>query len=82
MLNFAGNNSFSELVSGYLKVFDHYTWVLKFKVLNSDFQKIRILEMLNFHPYVCRWVPCIVRLLLQKWVHSVRLSLFDRPQVF
>ena len=26
MLNSAGNNSFSDLVSVYLKVFDHLTW--------------------------------------------------------
>ena len=68
MLNSAGNNSFFDLVSVYLKVFDHLTFnifnilevyllytskILKIlKVLNSDFLKFRILEILNFHPCV------------------------------
>ena len=56
MLNSAGNNSFSDLVSVYLKVFDNLTWnFLNFGgiqlVLNSDFLKFRILEILNFHPW-------------------------------
>ena len=55
MLNSAGNNSFSDLVSVYLKVFDHSIWNIwsfggKQQVLNSDFLKFRILEILNFHP--------------------------------
>ena len=47
MLNSAGNNSFSDLVSVYLKVFDHGGIQ---QVLNSDFLKFRILEILNFYP--------------------------------
>ena len=54
MLNSADNNSFADLVSVYLKVFDHYTWKFKYfggiqQVLNSDFLKFRILEILNLH---------------------------------
>ena len=57
MLNSAGNNSFSDLVSVYLKVFDHLTWNFQYfesihQVLNSDFLKLRILEILNFHPCI------------------------------
>ena len=43
MLNSAGNNSFSNLVSVYLNVSIQ-------QVLKSDFLKFRILEILNFHP--------------------------------
>ena len=47
MLNSADNNSFSDLVSVYLKVFDHL--ILYFggiqQFLNSDFLKFRILEI-------------------------------------
>ena len=55
MLNFVDNSNFSDLVSVYLKVFDHFTCNFKYfggiqQVLNSDFQKFRILEMRNFHP--------------------------------
>ena len=55
MLNSADNNSFSDLVSVYLKVFDHLTWDFSCfggiqQVLNSDFQKFMSLELLNFHP--------------------------------
>ena len=41
MLNSADNNSFSGLVSVYLKVFDHLT-------LNSDFLKLRIWKFGTF----------------------------------
>ena len=54
-MNSADNNSFSDLVSVNLKVFDHLWNFLYFggilQVLNSDFLKFRILEILNFHPY-------------------------------
>ena len=55
MLNSEGNNSFSDLISVYLKVFDHLTWIFLYfggiqQVLNSDFLKFRILEILNFYP--------------------------------
>ena len=55
MLNFADNNSFFDLVSFYLKVFDHLTWNFNYfggaqQVLNSDFLKFRIREIRNFHP--------------------------------
>ena len=57
MLNSADNNSFSDLVSVYLKVFDHFTWIFCYfegiqQVLNSDFIKLRILKILNFHTCV------------------------------
>ena len=57
MLNYADTDSFSDLVSVYLKVFDHYTWNFKYfeaiqQVLNSDFLKFRILEWFNFHPCI------------------------------
>ena len=52
------NSAFFDLVSVYLKVLDHSTWIF-FKyfggiqqVLNSDFLKFRILEILNFHQCV------------------------------
>ena len=46
MLNSAGNNSLSDFVSAYLKVFDHQTWNFVYfrgiqQVLNSDFVKFR-----------------------------------------
>ena len=55
MLNSADINSFSDLVSVYLKVFDYLTWKFEYfggiqQVLNSDFLKFRIFEILNFHP--------------------------------
>ena len=55
MLNSVDNNSFSDLVSVYLKVFDHLALNFYYfggiqQVLNSDFLKFRILEILNFHP--------------------------------
>ena len=55
MLNSAGNNGFSDLVSVYLKVFDHYTWNFLYfggiqQVLNSDFLKFRILENFELSP--------------------------------
>ena len=56
MLNSADNNSFSDLVSVYLKVFHHLTWILFIyfggiqQVLNSDFLKFGILEILYCHP--------------------------------
>ena len=55
MLNSAGNNSFSDLVLIHLKVFDHLSWNFLYfggvqQVLNSDFLKFRIWEILNFHP--------------------------------
>ena len=62
MLNSADNNIFSDLVSVYLKVLNHLNWKFYYfggihKVLNSDFLKFRILEILNFHPcksyYIC-----------------------------
>ena len=47
MLNSADNDSFSDLVSVYLKVFDHYFFYIYFEgkqhVLNSDFFIIIIL---------------------------------------
>ena len=49
-------NSFSDLVSVYLKVFDlELTWNFKYfggiqQVLKSDFLKFRIFEILSFHP--------------------------------
>ena len=54
MLNSADNNSFSDLVSVYLKVVDPLTWIFLYfggiqQVLNSDFLKFRILEILTFH---------------------------------
>ena len=54
MLNSADNNSFSDLVSVYLKVLDHLTWNFQYfrgiqQVLNSDFLKFRILEKGYFH---------------------------------
>ena len=57
MLNSADSNSFFDLVSVYLKFFDHLTWNFYYfggiqQVLNSDFLKFRILELLNFHPYI------------------------------
>ena len=53
MLNSADNNSFSDSVSVYLKVFDHFTWNFKYfrgiqQVLNSDFLMFRILEILRY----------------------------------
>ena len=57
MLNSAGNNSFSDLVSVYLKVFDHLTWIFSLyfgdvqEVLNSDFLNFTILEILNFYQF-------------------------------
>ena len=54
MQNSAKNNSFSDLVLVYLKVFDHLTLNFQYfrgikQVLNFDFLKFRILEILNFH---------------------------------
>ena len=58
MLNSADYNSFFDIVSVYLKVhvFDHSTWNFLYfggikQVLNSDFLKFRIYEILNFHPW-------------------------------
>ena len=55
MLNSAGNNSFSDLVSVYLiyltiklGILDNLEAYSKF--FNSDFLKFRNLEILNFHP--------------------------------
>ena len=55
MLNSADYNSFSDLVSVYLKVltiilgsFNNFGGIQQ--VLNSDFLKFRILEILNFYP--------------------------------
>ena len=58
-LNFAGNNSFSDLVSVYLKVFDHLTNNFEFLIIWRHtasftsfkfwFLKFRFLENLNFH---------------------------------
>ena len=65
MLSSADNDSFSDLVSVYLKVFDPLTWNFEYfggiqQVLNSDFLKFRILEILNFHPWaqvsLCRLI--------------------------
>ena len=52
MLISVDKNSFSDLVSVYLKVFEHLAWNFLGiqQVLNSDFLKFRILEILNFHP--------------------------------
>ena len=55
MLNSEDYNSFSDLVSVYLKEFDHLIWNFEYcggiqQVLNSDFLKFRILEILSFHP--------------------------------
>ena len=54
MLNSADNNSFSDLVSVYLKTIDHLNMKLLIfvgilQVLIFDFKKFRILEILNFH---------------------------------
>ena len=67
MLNSADNNSFSDLVSVYLKVFDHLALNLLYfggiqQVLNSDFLKFKILEILNFHP--CNWIQLIFTFLV------------------
>ena len=56
MLNSADNNNFSDLVSVYLKVFDPLTLNFQYfggfkQVLNSDFLKFRILEILHFPPW-------------------------------
>ena len=55
MLNSAGNNSFSDLVSVYLKVFGHLTWNFWYfegiqNVLNSDFLKFRIFFNFELSP--------------------------------
>ena len=57
MLNSADYYSFSDLVSVYLKVFDHLTWDFSCfggiqQVLNSDLLKFKSLEILNFHPCI------------------------------
>ena len=49
MLNSARNNSLSDLVSVYQKVFDFDNLEAYNKFLNSDFLKFRILEIFNFH---------------------------------
>ena len=54
MLNYADNNSFSDLASVYLKAIDHLNLKLLIfvgilQVLRFDFKKFRILEILNFH---------------------------------
>ena len=47
----ADNNSFSDLVIVYLKVFDFLTYFGGIQqVLNSDILKFRILKILNFNP--------------------------------
>ena len=61
MLNSADNASFSDLVSVYLKLFDHSTWNIQYfggikHVLNSEFLKFRILEILNFHPCITQTI--------------------------
>ena len=57
MLNSAEYNNFSDLVSVYLKVFAHLKWNFQYfqgiqQVLNFYFQMFRILEILNFHPWI------------------------------
>ena len=69
MLNSADSNSFFDLVSVYLKVFDHLNWNFYYfegiqQVLYSDFLKFRILEILNFHP--CNWFSEQIMLFTEK----------------
>ena len=56
MLNSVDNNSFSDLISVYLKTIDHLNLKLlifysHLQVLRFDCKKFRILEILNFRPY-------------------------------
>ena len=56
MLNSANNNSFSDLVSVYIKTIDHLNLKLLIfvgilQILRFDFKKFSILEILNFHPW-------------------------------
>ena len=61
MLHSVDNNSFSDLVSVYLKTIEHLSLKLLIfvgihtilQVLRFDFKKFRILEILNFHPCKC-----------------------------
>ena len=55
MLNSADNNSFFDLVSVYLKVVYLLIWNFKYiggiqQVLNSDFLKFRISEIVKYSP--------------------------------
>ena len=54
MLNYGDHNSFSDLFSVFLRIFDHLTWNCEYlmgmlQVLRLEFGKFRILEILNFH---------------------------------
>ena len=56
ILNLADSNSFLDLFSVYLKMIDCLNLKLSIfigilQVLRYDFQKFRILEILNFHPW-------------------------------
>ena len=54
-MNLADSNGFFDLFSVYLNTIDHSNlkmWIFMgiLQVLRYDFQKFRILEILNFHP--------------------------------
>ena len=58
ILNKADSCGFFDLISVYLKTIDHLNFKLLIfigilQVLRFDFQKFRILEILNFHPCIC-----------------------------
>ena len=74
MLNKADSNSFFDLFSVYIKTIDHLNLKLLIfvgilQVLRFDFKKIRILEILNFHPcnIICKGVA---RTLQKKVTHK------------
>ena len=55
MLNYGDYNSFSDLFSGYLNIFNHLNMKLLIfvgilQVSKFESLKFRILEILNFHP--------------------------------
>ena len=57
MLNSTDNNSFSDLVSVYLKTIDHINLKLLIfagilQGFRFDLKKFRILEILKFHPCI------------------------------
>ena len=65
MLNYGGNNSFFDYFSDYLNTLNHFNFNYPFwailQVFKFEFQKFRILEILNFHPwsYVCHISPFV-----------------------
>ena len=67
-LNLADSNGFFDLFSVYLKMTDCLNLKLLIylgllQVLRYDFKKFRILEILNFHPFIKQAVDRLINFL-------------------